>query len=175
MSLFKVLFVMVLPPMLYPLFEYVWTAKNVIPGEYLKASHSEAALRLGTLSGIPLTLSIISVMVIRMFSSAHNTISGAESGLLKMNKSVLQNTLEQTVFFVINLWAVASWNTVPVETLILITGVFIGGRLLFWFGYTLQWLIDFKRLRSAAFILSMMNTMILLGVNARNLYFLLIK
>ena len=174
MSFFKVVFVMVIPPLLYPFFEFVWTAKGVIPAEYLKLSETEAALRLGTLAGIPLTLHILAVSLLRSFSGAHNPLSGSEGTFLTMNKNALQNTLEQTVFFVINLWAAATWEKqIKAETLILITAVFIGCRLLFWFAYFVKLTTGFGYLQSFCFMLSMLNSFILLAFNLRNLYLLL--
>lgn len=85
---------------------------------------------------------VLLLMVMRQFrifdtEGAADPLAGAESRRFKVNRNVLQNSLEQFVLFAPTILAFAAlaatdalWRLVPIAVFL-----FTAGRLLFWIGY----------------------------------------
>lgn len=146
-----------------------WTLEGAIPKSLLKMTNQEAAFCLGSLSTVPLAVMILCVMFIRMFLSGSDPLARDESRFLTVIKNVLQNTLEQTFPFVMNLWGAASWGTLSNERLIICTGIFLLSRMSFWVTYHLADLFSFHSLKSPPFFIGILNTVYLAVLNLTNL------
>ena len=85
---------------------------------------------------IPYVAVCLAILGIRFFEGSHDPTRGGESDHLKIHCRVMQNTLEQLVWFAVCLFAIAPM-LVPAEAhLIPIVCVFfLFARLVYWWGY----------------------------------------
>ena len=151
------------------LIQQVWTTQGVIPQKFLASGHMELALRLATLAALPMVLMIFVVMIFRVFTPACDPINGEESDIFRINKNVLQNTLEQTFLFVMGLWAVASWEQIHKEALVLLTLFYVATRLAFWIGYLFGVFRVMTILRGPGMVGSLLVNLSLIVYNASHL------
>lgn len=85
---------------------------------------------------LPYAAVCITILVARFLEGAHNPLLGQESERLQIHCRVMQNTLEQLVWFALCLLPVASWlaphqaRLVPIACI-----VFAFARLVYWRGY----------------------------------------
>ena len=76
------------------------------------------------------------ILTVRFFEGAHNPLLGAESQRLKIHCRVMQNTLEQLVWFALCVMAVATYLTPTQARFVPIACVFFAlARFVYWFGY----------------------------------------
>ncbi len=73
----------------------------------------------------------------RLFSPAFDPLSGFETRRLRVNQRYLQNTLEQTVVFIVGLFGLAIYAPTgsAMRAVVATTVVWIIARFAFWFGY----------------------------------------
>ena len=85
---------------------------------------------------LPYAVMCMTIATVRLFGRAHDPLAGLEDEALLIHCRVMQNTLEQLVWFVLCLLPLAV--TLPVDALHLVplaSGTFVLGRLAFWRGY----------------------------------------
>lgn len=113
---------------------HVW----VVPAPQLETMTDRLvfAVRCNAIAILPYTAVCVKIMLTRFLQGAHDPLAHAESHSLKVDCRVMQNHLEQFVVFAIATLALAT--TLPAEFLGLLpiaTGVFVVGRLIYWWGY----------------------------------------
>jgi hypothetical protein len=73
-------------------------------------------------------------------AQAENPFANAESAAWRVHQRVLQNTLEQSVIFILALLGLAvRVHPADVRILPILTALWCGGRILFWLGYRIGW------------------------------------
>ncbi|CAG9320087.1 unnamed protein product [Blepharisma stoltei] len=144
---------------------HIWTVQNKVP-HYIWNNKDPLylAITCSAVSTVFIFLQVQTVATQRLFTKAGDTIYGEESDFLKLSKNVLQNTLEQSFLFIINLLA-AAVNGLPNERIVLVTMTFILARILFWCGYVVGVYIKFFPLRGPGFLLTFSNNVLLLLFN----------
>lgn len=144
---------------------FVCTAENKVP-IYMWKNQDPLILATvcGSVTSLFIVLMIHTVASLRATSSAGDTLNGEESDFLKISKNILQNTLEQSFLFIVNLMAAAA-NGLPNEKIILITISFALGRFLFWSGYLIGMYAKFYPLRGPGFLITFSTNISLLLFN----------
>jgi uncharacterized membrane protein YecN with MAPEG domain len=85
---------------------------------------------------VPYAAVCITILSARFFEGAHNPLVGGESDHLKIQCRVMQNTLEQLVWFAICVLALASYLTPAQARLVPIACTsFAVARFVYWWGY----------------------------------------
>lgn len=85
---------------------------------------------------IPYVAVCLAILGLRFFEGAHDPTRGDESIRLQVHCRVMQNTLEQLVWFAVCLFAIAPMLAPGEERLIPIVSVFfLVARLVYWWGY----------------------------------------
>ena len=85
---------------------------------------------------IPYVAVCLAILGIRFFEGAHDPTRGGESDDLKIHCRVMQNTLEQLVWFAVCIFAIAPMLAPAEAHLIPIVCVFfLVARLVYWWGY----------------------------------------
>ncbi|MBI1208560.1 MAG: MAPEG family protein [Azospirillum sp.] len=103
------------------------------------AERLAGGIRLAVIPVAMVLATMIGVMAARVVSRSFNPIDDPESRLYRISQRVLANTAEQTMVFVPCLVALstvlpAAWLGV----MVLLVGLFVCGRLLFWTGYLIH-------------------------------------
>lgn len=94
------------------------------------------ALRWLVVAALPYVAVCVVIMGARFLGEAHNPLAGGETEALKVHCRVMQNTLEQLVWFAIGLLGLATLlepahaKVIPIATVL-----FVVGRLVYWRGY----------------------------------------
>jgi uncharacterized membrane protein YecN with MAPEG domain len=116
---------------------FVW----VVSPPRIDASHELAArlafaAKCNAVAVLPYLLVCIRIMLGRFLEGAHNPLSHAQSAGLTVDCRVMQNHLEQTFVFAISTTALAAMlGAAQLGILAIATGIFVLGRLVFWWGY----------------------------------------
>lgn len=85
---------------------------------------------------IPYAAVCLAILYIRFAEGAHNPLASAESERLRSHCRVMQNTLEQLVWFALCLVALATWLSPSQARLVPILCVaFAVARFVYWWGY----------------------------------------
>ena len=85
---------------------------------------------------IPYAAVCLAILGIRFFEGSHDPTRGDESDQLKIHSRVMQNTLEQFVWFAVCIFAIAPMLAPAEAHLIPIVCVFfLFARLVYWWGY----------------------------------------
>jgi uncharacterized membrane protein YecN with MAPEG domain len=85
---------------------------------------------------VPYAAVCIVISTGRFFEGSHNPLAGGESERLKIHCRVMQNTLEQLVWFALCLLALATFLTPAQARLVPILCIFFAcARLIYWWGY----------------------------------------
>src|SRR5207247_263914 len=85
---------------------------------------------------LPYVIVGITIAGVRFFEGSHDLTKGEESQRLKIMSRVMQNTLEQLVWFAIALFALASLLTSAQTRVIpIVCVVFALARFVYWWGY----------------------------------------
>ena len=85
---------------------------------------------------VPYAAVCIAILSARFFEGAHNPLVGGESERLKIHCRVMQNTLEQLVWFAICILSLATYLTPAQARLIPIACTFFAvARFVYWWGY----------------------------------------
>jgi hypothetical protein len=101
-----------------------------------QAARVHLALRWLAVAALPYVAVCITIMSARFFAGAHNPVVDDEPERLRIHCRVMQNTLEQLVWFAVGLLAVATFVDAQQAKIIPIASVaFVVGRLVFWRGY----------------------------------------
>lgn len=106
------------------------------PGIDAMADRLAFAARCNAIAMLPYFAVCVFIMTTRFLGGAHDPLSHAEPPGLKIDCRVMQNHLEQTFAFAIAAFALAA--TLPaqhLQALPIATGVFVIGRLVYWWGY----------------------------------------
>jgi uncharacterized membrane protein YecN with MAPEG domain len=94
------------------------------------------AVRWLPIAMLPYAAVCLTILSARFFEGAHNPLLGAESERLKVHCRVMQNTLEQLVWFAICVLALATYLTPAQARFIPIACVFFAvARFVYWWGY----------------------------------------
>ena len=158
--LFAIYFPLVFATVYYTM-QYLLTAKNVV--NLPKMTNRQAALRFGSLASIPLMAMILFVAQYRYWGAGWDPIKYEPSIFFRLCQNVLQNTLEQTFFFVVVLWAAAEWSMLSTERLFLFAVAFAVCRLVYAVTYIAGVKLGFAPLRAYGFVLTFaLNTWLLL-------------
>jgi uncharacterized membrane protein YecN with MAPEG domain len=85
---------------------------------------------------IPYAAVCLTILSVRFFEGAHNPLLGAESERLKIHCRVMQNTLEQLVWFALCLLPLATWLHPAQARFIPVACAFFAlARFIYWWGY----------------------------------------
>ncbi|MDP6943825.1 MAG: MAPEG family protein, partial [Myxococcota bacterium] len=88
---------------------------------------------------VPYALVCVTISQLRLFQGAHDPLAGAEDEALKLHCRVMQNTLEQLVWFVLCILPLSVLlGPDQVHLVPLSAGVFTLARLAYWRGYFLK-------------------------------------
>lgn len=94
------------------------------------------AVRWLLVATIPYAVVCITIASARFLEGAHNPLLGEESERLKIHCRVMQNTLEQLVWFALCVVPLATFLTPAQARLVPIACVFFAGaRFIYWWGY----------------------------------------
>ena len=153
---------------IYPLILYAakrfidwsWSLENVFPIYLRQDSGLSLAFKCSVFSLLPMFL-IISLDIL-------NKLFFSQGIFTKANEFTLQDTMENTLLFLINLLA-ASTLKWPSEKLMIITTVFILSRTLYWFGFTLGVYLKIPELKYVGVSLTLVNTLSLIFANLQTL------
>ncbi len=113
---------------------HLWVVPS--PNVEAMADRLAYAARCDAVAIVPYFAVCMKIMLTRFLEGAHDPLSHTESSSLKIDCRVMQNHLEQSVAFVVATLALAT--LLPREHLALlpiVTGVFVVGRLVYWWGY----------------------------------------
>lgn len=85
---------------------------------------------------LPYALVCLTISQVRLFQGAHDPLAGAEDEALKIHCRVMQNTLEQLVWFVLCVLPLVTFlGEQQLHLVPLLAGVFVLARLVYWRGY----------------------------------------
>jgi uncharacterized membrane protein YecN with MAPEG domain len=94
------------------------------------------AIRWFLVALLPYAAVCLVILTTRFFEGAHNPLLGQESERLKIHCRVMQNTLEQLVWFVLCVMAVATYLTPAQARLVpVVCTFFAAARFVYWWGY----------------------------------------
>jgi len=97
------------------------------------------ALRWLVVAMLPYVAVCMTIATVRFFEGAHNPIAGNESHRLKIHCRVMQNTLEQLVWFAIGVLALSTFLGPDEARLIpIVCSFFVVARGVYWWGYLRQ-------------------------------------
>jgi uncharacterized membrane protein YecN with MAPEG domain len=117
----------------------LWIAHRLLPaasGLDEPAARWALAAKWLPVAMLPYVASCLSIAVIRFFEGSHDPTKGGESERLRILCRVMQNTLEQLVWFGIALFAFAGLATPEQARVIpILCGLFALARFAFWLGY----------------------------------------
>ncbi len=85
---------------------------------------------------IPFILVCLVILIKRLIEGSHNPLDHKESVNLKIHARVLQNHLEQFIWFAISLGTLGTFlSSNQSHCIPILTALFILGRLIYWWGY----------------------------------------
>ena len=94
------------------------------------------ALRWLVVALLPYAAVCLVILYVRYAEGAHNPLAGAESERLKVHCRVMQNTLEQLVWFALCLLPLATYLSPAEARMVPIACVFFAlARFVYWWGY----------------------------------------
>jgi hypothetical protein len=85
--------------------------------------------------------------------------------MMKTQLNVLQNNLEGTFIFCMNLLAASSYKAFHAERSVALTWFFVAGRFVFWAGYTLGTKVNMPFLRAPGFATTLQVNILLFAYN----------
>lgn len=94
----------------------------------------QLALRWLPVALLPYAASCLHILLARFLEGAHNPLLGSESERLKIHCRVMQNTLEQLVWFTLCVLALAA-GTAPLRLVPVACVLFAAARFIYWWGY----------------------------------------
>ncbi|WP_284615332.1 MAPEG family protein [Aquabacterium humicola] len=92
------------------------------------------ALRWLPVALLPYAATCLHILLARFLEGAHNPLLGSESERLKIHCRVMQNTLEQLVWFTLCVLALAA-GTAPLRLVPMACVLFAAARFIYWWGY----------------------------------------
>jgi uncharacterized membrane protein YecN with MAPEG domain len=120
-------------------FLLIWAAYRVLPplqGLEEPVARLVLALRWLLVAMLPYVAVCITIAALRFLQGAHNPLLGAESERLAIHCRVMDNTLEQLVWFALSLLALASLLSPEQARVVPILCVFFAlARFVYWWGY----------------------------------------
>ena len=85
---------------------------------------------------LPYVASCLLIATVRFFEGSHDPLAGTESERLKIHCRVMQNTLEQFVWFAFSIMALAAYLSPNEAHLVPVTCTFFAfARFVYWWGY----------------------------------------
>lgn len=94
------------------------------------------AARCNAIALVPYFAVCVKILASRFLEGAHDPLTHPESAALKIDCRVMQNHLEQFIAFAVASTALAAMLPAGhLQLLPIATGVFVAGRLLYWWGY----------------------------------------
>jgi uncharacterized membrane protein YecN with MAPEG domain len=85
---------------------------------------------------IPYAAVCLVILTARFFEGAHNPLLAQESERLKIHCRVMQNTLEQLIWFALCVMALATYLTPTQARLVpIVCSFFAAARFVYWWGY----------------------------------------
>ena len=116
-----------------------WPALDLASGDLAARAFSERlelAFTWCFVAFVPYALVCLTILQTRLTQGAHNPLAGAEDASLAIHCRVMQNTLEQLVWFVLCIVPVA-WHLHPLHLHLvpLASMAFVLARLIYWRGY----------------------------------------
>jgi uncharacterized membrane protein YecN with MAPEG domain len=100
------------------------------------ASRLVLAVRWLPVAMLPYAAVCLTILLARFFEGAHDPLAGAESERLKIHCRVMQNTLEQLVWFALCVLALATWLAPAQVRLVPVACIFFAAaRFVYWWGY----------------------------------------
>lgn len=123
----------------YAAIALVYAVLPPLPGMEDTIARLVLALRWLIVALLPYVAVCLVILAQRFLEGAHNPLLGHESERLAIHCRVMQNTLEQLVWFALCLLALATWLDAAQARLIPIAcSTFALARLLYWWGYLRQ-------------------------------------
>ena len=117
----------------------IWAAYQLLPplpGLEDPGARLVLAVRWLLVAMLPYAAVCMTIAAVRFFEGAHNPLLGSESERLKVHCRVMDNTLEQFVWFALCLMAVATLLTPAQARVVPILCTFFAvARLVYWWGY----------------------------------------
>jgi len=153
------------------LIKSILSAQGVVPAYAFKnKTVATLCLQACAVASLPVLVLILLIMMLRLNSGGADPLKGEEPELLKVTKLALNNTMEQSFIFVVNLLAASTYDDHNKEALVLLTAAFVLGRLLFWVGYVAATFSEIPVLRSPGFILTIGSNVAIIGLNTFKLW-----
>ncbi len=123
-------------PGTYVLLGIAYALVPPLPGLGEASQRLLLCLRWLAVAVLPYAAVCIAILHLRYFEGAHNPLVGAESERLQIHCRVMQNTLEQLVWFALCIVSLATYLTPEQTRLVPILCVFFAfARFVYWWGY----------------------------------------
>ncbi|CAG9322329.1 unnamed protein product [Blepharisma stoltei] len=153
------------------LYQQVYFLPVQIPPKFLSSKSTlELAIKCSAISTIPIFYLIIIVMLCRILTAAGNVLKEYQGIWFKVHSMCLQNTLEQNFLFAVNLIAIGAFEGLAPEKIVLVTGIYIVSRVLFYLGYIAAGYTGIPAFRSVWMMLTFVNNGFLLWINVKTIF-----
>lgn len=112
-------------------------------------------------------------MLCRVLTGAGNVLGKKKSDWFKVHSMTLQNTFEQNLLFVINLLCAGAFEEISRDKLVIVTVIYLAGRVLFYIGYLLAGYLNYPPFRYLGFFVTFMNNLFLMALNLKSVVILI--